>query len=88
MEKLVDIVLYLNREIHVAFCSPDGDISSKGSLDSQPRLGPAGLALHYANIVLQIDSIVSTSLHFLILLCEMLIHKFRFVINFALFCCS
>lgn len=28
------------------------------------RLGPAGLALHYANVVNQIDNVVSSSLSF------------------------
>lgn len=57
MEKLVDIVLFLNREINNVFGNKDDDddaIEEKSS-----RLGPSGLALHYANIILLIDSIVS-----------------------------
>uniref|UniRef100_A0A5B7BC23 DUF668 domain-containing protein n=1 Tax=Davidia involucrata TaxID=16924 RepID=A0A5B7BC23_DAVIN len=59
MEKLVDIVLFLNREIHNVFGSADDYEPSIGSLSNQQRLGPAGLALHYANIILQIDTIWS-----------------------------
>ncbi|KAK9062601.1 hypothetical protein SSX86_019789 [Deinandra increscens subsp. villosa] len=57
MEKLADTVIYLNRRIKSAFESA----SSSGGSNMQHKLGPAGLALHYANIVLQIDSIVSRS---------------------------
>ncbi|CAL5375337.1 unnamed protein product [Camellia sinensis] len=59
MEKLVDIVLFLNREMHNIFGNADGDKPSEGSLANQQRLGPAGLSLHYANIVIQIDTIVA-----------------------------
>ncbi|KAL2504702.1 Protein of unknown function (DUF668) [Abeliophyllum distichum] len=59
MEKLVDIVLFLNQEINYIFGSPVGETAEKGSTNNKPRLGPAGLALHYANIILQIDSIVA-----------------------------
>ncbi|KAG5563668.1 hypothetical protein RHGRI_000012 [Rhododendron griersonianum] len=57
MEKLVDIVLFLNREIQNVFGSADCDKPAGGSLVNQQRLGPSGLALHYANIVIQIDTI-------------------------------
>lgn len=44
--------------------SADCDKPVGGSLVNQQRLGPSGLALHYANIVIQIDTIVSAlSLH-------------------------
>lgn len=59
MEKLVDIVVFLNREIQNVFGSADCDKPAGGSLVNQPRLGPSGLALHYANIVIQIDTIVA-----------------------------
>jgi hypothetical protein len=58
MEKLVDIVHYLFLEIHDAFGSNDGQVSAEGSVCSRERLGPSGLSLHYANIVMQIDSLV------------------------------
>ncbi|KAA8547183.1 hypothetical protein F0562_003608 [Nyssa sinensis] len=57
MEMLVDIVLFLNMEIPNAFGSADDDKPSIGSLSNRQRLGPAGLALHYANIIIQIDTI-------------------------------
>ncbi|KAJ9167129.1 hypothetical protein P3X46_021801 [Hevea brasiliensis] len=61
MEKLVDIVHFLHLEIHEAFGSADGDRPVKGSLSNHKRLGSAGLALHYANIITQIDTLVSRS---------------------------
>ncbi|XP_023738313.1 protein PSK SIMULATOR 1 isoform X1 [Lactuca sativa] len=61
MEKLVDTVIYLNRQIKNVFESAYDDVSLSGCPNMQHKLGPAGLALHYANIVLQIDSIVSRS---------------------------
>ncbi|XVE86435.1 hypothetical protein DITRI_Ditri18aG0034000 [Diplodiscus trichospermus] len=61
MEKLVDIVHYLILEIHYAFGSDEYHISAKGSVNGHQRLGPAGLALHCANIVMQIDTLVARS---------------------------
>lgn len=61
MEKLVDIVLFLNREINNAFSGTNANTESTGPLSIQRRLGPSGLSLHYANIVQQIDSIVARS---------------------------
>ncbi|XP_009592629.1 protein PSK SIMULATOR 1-like isoform X1 [Nicotiana tomentosiformis] len=61
MDKLVDIALFLNREIDNIFGNADPDSEKKQSLGGKPRLGPAGLDLHYANIILQIDSIVARS---------------------------
>ncbi|XP_068664349.1 protein PSK SIMULATOR 1-like [Aristolochia californica] len=59
MEKLVDIAHFLHLEIHDAFGSADA--SDKPVKQNQQRLGPAGLALHYANIITQIDTLVSRS---------------------------
>ncbi|KAK9270733.1 hypothetical protein L1049_026316 [Liquidambar formosana] len=61
MEKLVDIVHFLHLEIHDAFGSADSDRPIKGSLNNHKKLGSAGLALHYANIITQIDTLVSRS---------------------------
>ncbi|GAV79875.1 DUF668 domain-containing protein/DUF3475 domain-containing protein [Cephalotus follicularis] len=61
MEKLVDIVHFLHLEIHEAFGSADGDRPAKGSQNCHKKLGSAGLALHYANIITQIDTLVSRS---------------------------
>ncbi|XP_020676336.1 uncharacterized protein LOC110095231 isoform X1 [Dendrobium catenatum] len=61
MEKLVDIVHFMHFEIHEAFGSAEGDNSVVRSFNSHQRLGPAGLALHYANIINQIDTLVSRS---------------------------
>ncbi|XWS24854.1 hypothetical protein CRYUN_Cryun27aG0020700 [Craigia yunnanensis] len=61
MEKLVDIVHFLHLEIHEAFGSADGDKPVKGSISSHKKLGSACLALHYANIITQIDTLVSRS---------------------------
>ncbi|KAA3485136.1 Ikzf5 [Gossypium australe] len=61
MEKLVDIVHFLHLEIHEAFGAADGDKPIKGSVSSHKKLGTAGLALHYANIITQIDTLVSRS---------------------------
>ncbi|XP_047181602.1 protein PSK SIMULATOR 1-like [Vigna umbellata] len=59
MEKLVDIVHFLLLEISNVFRNIDSHKPLTGHRSNHQRLGPAGLALHYANIVLQIDTIVS-----------------------------
>ncbi|KAM7280423.1 hypothetical protein ACFE04_007557 [Oxalis oulophora] len=56
MEKFVDIVHFLHLEIHEAFGSAD-DRPVRGALNNQKKLGSAGLALHYANIITQIDTL-------------------------------
>ncbi|XP_051127394.1 protein PSK SIMULATOR 3-like isoform X2 [Andrographis paniculata] len=62
MEKLVDIVLFLNQEIGYTFGNTgEAETTKKRIANDQQTLGPAGLALHYANIVLLIDSIVARS---------------------------
>ncbi|KAH1065063.1 hypothetical protein J1N35_030050 [Gossypium stocksii] len=61
MEKLVDVVHFLHLEIHEAFGSAGGDKPVKASVNSHKKLGSAGLALHYANIITQIDTLVSRS---------------------------
>jgi hypothetical protein len=58
MEKLVDIVHSLHLEIHEAFGTSDGDKPVK---NNHQKLGSAGLALHYANIISQIDTCVTRS---------------------------
>ncbi|KAA8546336.1 hypothetical protein F0562_002925 [Nyssa sinensis] len=58
MEKLVDIVHFLHFEIHDAFGNADGDRPVKNNYQ---KLGSAGLALHYANIITQIDTLVTRS---------------------------
>ncbi|KAJ7969717.1 DUF668 family protein [Quillaja saponaria] len=61
MEKLVDIVHFLHLEIHEAFGSADSDKQVKAPQRNNKKLGSAGLALHYANIITQIDTLVSRS---------------------------
>ncbi|KAG0498442.1 hypothetical protein HPP92_003133 [Vanilla planifolia] len=61
MEKLVDVVHFLRLEIHDAFGSAIGGKPGRGSSNNHRKLGLAGLALHYANIITQIDTIVSRS---------------------------
>ncbi|MCH88908.1 hypothetical protein A2U01_0009801, partial [Trifolium medium] len=61
MEKLVDIVHFLHLEINKAFGSEDGRKPFIQSKSNRQRLGPAGLSLHYANIVLQMDTLVARS---------------------------
>ncbi|KAK9740022.1 hypothetical protein RND81_03G005100 [Saponaria officinalis] len=59
IEKLVDIVAFIRQEITEVFgtgrvASSDGE----ANISSQ-NLGPAGLALHYANVINQMDNIAS-----------------------------
>ncbi|KAK7358759.1 hypothetical protein VNO77_00698 [Canavalia gladiata] len=61
MEKLVEIVQYLHLEINNAFGSADDHKPLIHTISNRQRLGPAGLALHYANIVIQIDTLVARS---------------------------
>ncbi|KAM3305938.1 protein PSK SIMULATOR 1 [Capsicum chacoense] len=58
IEKLVDIVHFLHLEIHAAFGCADGERPMK---NNHQGLGSAGLALHYANIITQIDTLVTRS---------------------------
>ncbi|XP_038695606.1 protein PSK SIMULATOR 1-like isoform X2 [Tripterygium wilfordii] len=61
MEKLVDIVHFLHLGIHEAFGNADCDMPAKVSPSNHKKLGSACLALHYANIISQIDTLVSRS---------------------------
>ncbi|OIW06570.1 hypothetical protein TanjilG_03964 [Lupinus angustifolius] len=61
MEKFVDIVHFLHLEMHEAFGSADADKQVKDFQGSHKKLGSACLALHYANVVSQIDTLVSRS---------------------------
>ncbi|XP_062020164.1 protein PSK SIMULATOR 2 [Rosa rugosa] len=59
VEKLVDIVAYTHQAILEAF-GDNGVTLVKGEKGKNPqRLGAAGLALHYANMINQIDNIAS-----------------------------
>ncbi|XP_050363673.1 protein PSK SIMULATOR 2 [Argentina anserina] len=59
VEKLVDIVAYIHQAISEAF-GDNGLTHAKGEKGKNPqRLGTAGLALHYANMINQIDNIAS-----------------------------
>ncbi|KAK1555491.1 hypothetical protein Q3G72_027204 [Acer saccharum] len=59
MEKLVDITTYIHQSILEAF-GRNAMITASAEPDKIPqRLGVAGLALHYANIINQIDNISS-----------------------------
>ncbi|XP_057532633.1 protein PSK SIMULATOR 2-like isoform X2 [Amaranthus tricolor] len=57
IEKLVDIVAFIHQEITEVF-EAGGTKSGEEDAAAQ-RLGPSGLALHYANIINQIDNIAS-----------------------------
>ncbi|XP_051123566.1 protein PSK SIMULATOR 1 [Andrographis paniculata] len=59
MEKLVDIVHFLHMEIYTSFGSSENE-NTPEEKDHQ-KLGSAGLALHYANIITQIDTLVTRS---------------------------
>ncbi|OMO75391.1 hypothetical protein COLO4_26138 [Corchorus olitorius] len=55
MEKLVDIVTYMHQVIFEAF----GEPVQKETTANPQKLGVAGLALHYANVIHQIDNIAA-----------------------------
>ncbi|MCE3050525.1 hypothetical protein HAX54_047441 [Datura stramonium] len=57
VEKLVDIVTFIHQEISEAFEDDGLTSSSKEPTRKLERLGEAGLALHYANLIAQIDNI-------------------------------
>ncbi|KAL8524100.1 hypothetical protein ACS0TY_013895 [Phlomoides rotata] len=59
VEKLVDIVTYIHQEIPAVFGDDGLTPAGKVSANKPERLGVAGLALHYANIITQIDNIAS-----------------------------
>ncbi|XP_056686935.1 protein PSK SIMULATOR 2 [Spinacia oleracea] len=58
IEKLVDIVAFIHQEITEVF-GAGGVIAGEEAGIGAQRLGPAGLALHYANVVNQIDNVAS-----------------------------
>ncbi|KAH7567127.1 hypothetical protein ACOSP7_011139 [Xanthoceras sorbifolium] len=59
MEKLVDIATYMHQSILEAFGRNATIIAGKEPEKIPQRLGVAGLALHYANVINQIDNIAS-----------------------------
>ncbi|MCH1922427.1 DUF668 domain-containing protein, partial [Shewanella sp. A3A] len=64
VEKLVDIVVFLHKQIRDSFSeavSVGADLFNSEQAQNK-RLGSCGLALHYANIINQIENIVSRPL--------------------------
>jgi len=59
VEKLVDIVTFIRQEISEAFGDNVAGSVGKKSIKKPERLGVAGLALHYANIITHIDNVAS-----------------------------
>lgn len=59
VEKLVDVVTFIHQEIFEAFGNSGLPPVGKEPVNKPERLGAAGLALHYANVINQIDNIVS-----------------------------
>lgn len=61
VEKLVDVVTFIHQEINEAFGDTGlGSVPVNKELHKKPeRLGEAGLALHYANLITQIDNIAA-----------------------------
>ncbi|MQL96943.1 hypothetical protein Taro_029616 [Colocasia esculenta] len=62
VEYLVDIITFLHKEIFVAFGHTGINITDSRSDHNPQRLGVLGLALHYANIINQIDNISGVSM--------------------------
>lgn len=64
VEKLVDIVIFLHKQIRDSFneAVPAGTDLLVSEHTQNKRLGSCGLALHYANIINQIENIVSRPL--------------------------
>ncbi|AQK99209.1 hypothetical protein ZEAMMB73_Zm00001d012257 [Zea mays] len=88
MGKLVDIVHFLHLEIHNAFGLSDSEESQEPT-KRRNRLGSAGLALHYANIISQIDTLVSSQAPLFCFLCvlDIKFSVFRFYWKTVLVCC-
>ncbi|KAK9049936.1 hypothetical protein SSX86_031096 [Deinandra increscens subsp. villosa] len=61
MEQLVDIVHFLHMEICNAFGTAVISDTRTPVKSNRQKLGAAGLALHYANIITQIDTLVTRS---------------------------
>lgn len=59
VEKLVDIVTFIHQEIFEVFTDSGLTIPGKELPNKPERLGVAGLSLHYANVINQIDNISS-----------------------------
>ncbi|ESQ33780.1 hypothetical protein EUTSA_v10007107mg [Eutrema salsugineum] len=57
IEKLVDVVCYVRQTIVEVF--GNNGLKDNGGKQGRERLGEAGLSLHYANLIQQIDSIAS-----------------------------
>ncbi|CAH1431042.1 unnamed protein product [Lactuca virosa] len=61
VEKLVDVVTYIHQAIVEAFDEndPSSTMNGKEALKKPETLGVAGLSLHYANLITQMDNIAS-----------------------------
>ncbi|KAF8410440.1 hypothetical protein HHK36_002969 [Tetracentron sinense] len=57
-EKLVDVVAFIHLEILEAFGNNGLTLVKQDPIHNPQRLGVSGLALHYANIINQIDNII------------------------------